>query len=131
MTANQVPNLLYELVVGGALTGAMVPILARSAERSADPAEKARVSQVTSAALTWSLLVLVPLTIVVVVAAGPIAALLDPANPNSHCNHAQVVSTTSRCSSSSPLRSCCTGYQLRCSGCFRRTGASPDPRWRR
>jgi putative peptidoglycan lipid II flippase len=95
VTANQVPNLLYELVVGGALTGAMVPILARSAERSADPAEKARVSQVTSAALTWSLLVLVPLTVVVAVAAGPIASLLDPANPNSHCNHAQVVSTTS------------------------------------
>jgi len=33
VTANQVPNLLYELVLGGALTSAMVPVLARSAER--------------------------------------------------------------------------------------------------
>ena len=29
VTANQVPNLLYELVLGGALTSAMVPVLAR------------------------------------------------------------------------------------------------------
>ena len=43
VTANQVPNLLYELVLGGALTSAMVPVLARSAERAAeDPADRAR-----------------------------------------------------------------------------------------
>ena len=36
VTDNQVPNLLYELIVGGALTSAMVPILARSAEQAAD-----------------------------------------------------------------------------------------------
>jgi hypothetical protein len=36
ITANQVPNLVYELVVGGALTSAMIPVLARSAERAAD-----------------------------------------------------------------------------------------------
>jgi putative peptidoglycan lipid II flippase len=30
VTANQVPNLLYELVLGGALTSAMVPVLART-----------------------------------------------------------------------------------------------------
>ena len=43
VTANQVPNLLYELVLGGALTSAMVPVLARSAERAADdPADRRR-----------------------------------------------------------------------------------------
>ena len=36
VTANQVPNLIYELVLGGALTSAMVPILARSAEQAAE-----------------------------------------------------------------------------------------------
>jgi len=42
--------LLYELVLGGALTSAVVPVLARSAERAAsDPAEKARVGDITSA----------------------------------------------------------------------------------
>src|SRR5215470_1188696 len=73
-TANQVPNLVYELVLGGALTSAMVPVLARSAERSAsDPAEKAMVSQTTSALVTWTLAILVPLTLTIGVAAGPIS----------------------------------------------------------
>ena len=95
VTANQVPNLLYELVLGGALTSAMVPVLARSAERAgADQAEKARVGQITSALLTWSVIILVPLTLGIVGAAGPIAALLNPSNPNAHCVHGQVVSTT-------------------------------------
>ena len=34
VTANQVPDLLYQLILGGALSSAMVPVLARSAERA-------------------------------------------------------------------------------------------------
>ena len=95
VTANQVPNLVYELVLGGALTSAMVPVLARSAERAAsDPAEKARVGQITSALLTWSVLILVPFSLVIVVAATPIASVLNPANATAHCPHADMVSTT-------------------------------------
>ena len=95
VTANQVPNLLLELILGGALTVAMVPILARSAERAAsDPAEKARVSVITSALLTWTLIIAVPLSVAIVVAAGPIASLLNPSNPNAHCDHAAVVGVT-------------------------------------
>jgi putative peptidoglycan lipid II flippase len=95
VTANQVPNLVYELVLGGALASAMVPVLARSAERSAaDPAEKTRAGQITSALLTWSVLILVPLTLVIVVAAGSAAAVLNPANPHAGCVHADVVATT-------------------------------------
>src|SRR6201985_200946 len=78
VTANQVPNLVYELVLGGALTSAMVPVLARSAERAAsDPAERARVGQITSALLTWSVLILVPFSLVIVIAAAPIASVLN------------------------------------------------------
>ena len=95
VTANQVPNLLYELVLGGALTSAMVPVLARSAERAAsDPAEKARVGDITSALLTWSVIILVPLVVVIAAAAGPIASLLNPVNPNAHCVRAEVVAAT-------------------------------------
>ena len=95
VTANQVPNLLYELVLGGALTSAMVPVLARSAERAAsDPAEKARVGAITSALLTWSVIIVVPLVVVIAAAAGPIASLLNPANPNAHCVRADVVAAT-------------------------------------
>jgi putative peptidoglycan lipid II flippase len=94
-TANQVPNLIYELVLGGALTSAMVPVLARSAERSAtDPEQKAIVSQITSALLTWSVLILVPLTVIVIGIAGPVASLLNPVNPNAHCVRSDMVATT-------------------------------------
>jgi putative peptidoglycan lipid II flippase len=95
VTANQVPDLLYQLILGGALTSAMVPVLARSAERAArDPAEKARVGQITSALLTWTVVIVVPLVMVIVAAAGPIAFLLNPSNPHAHCVHADVVATT-------------------------------------
>ena len=95
VTANQVPDLLYQLILGGALTSAMVPVLARSAERAAhDPAEKARVGQITSALLTWTVVIVVPLCVVIVATAGPIASLLNPSNPNAHCVHADVVAVT-------------------------------------
>ena len=95
VTANQVPNLLYELILGGALTSAMVPVLARSAERAArDPAEKARVGDITSALLTWSVIVIVPLVVIIIIAAGPIASLLNPSNPNAHCVRPDMVAVT-------------------------------------
>jgi putative peptidoglycan lipid II flippase len=95
VTANQVPNLIYELVLGGALSSVMVPLLSRSAERSAtDPAERDQISRITSALLTWCLLILVPLTLVIVATAGPIAAMLNPANSGTSCVHADIVSTT-------------------------------------
>ena len=95
VTANQVPNLLYELILGGALTSAMVPVLARSAERAAlDPAEKARVGDITSALLTWTVVIVVPLVLVIVAAAGPIASVLNPSNPNAHCVRADMVAVT-------------------------------------
>jgi putative peptidoglycan lipid II flippase len=95
VTANQIPNLVYELVLGGALSSVMVPVLARSAERSAtDRAERDQVSRITSALLTWCLLILVPMTVAIVATAGPIAALLNPTNPAADCVHADVVATT-------------------------------------
>jgi putative peptidoglycan lipid II flippase len=95
VTANQVPDLLYQLILGGALTSAMVPVLARSAQRAAhDPAEKARVGQITSALLTWTVVITVPLVLAIVVAAGPVASLLNPSNPNAHCVRADMVAVT-------------------------------------
>ncbi len=95
VTANQVPDLLYQLVLGGALTCAMIPILARSAEHAADdPAAKAHVSKITSALLTWTFIIVVPLTLGIVAAAGPIASLLNPANPAAHCPRPDMVATT-------------------------------------
>jgi len=81
-TANYVPNIVFELVAGGVLAGMVVPVLASAASRSDDdPEARAEVGRTTSALLTWSMLVLVPLTLLIVAFAGPIVALLvgDPA----------------------------------------------------
>ncbi|HTZ29633.1 MAG TPA: lipid II flippase MurJ, partial [Streptosporangiaceae bacterium] len=95
-TANTVPNLIYELALGGALTSAMVPVLARSAARSwTDPSEKARVAQISSALMTWAVVILLPATAIIAATAGPIAQALIPANPNSACDRADMVNATS------------------------------------
>jgi putative peptidoglycan lipid II flippase len=95
VTANQVPNLIVELAIGGALSSAMVPVLARSASRAGtDPEAKAHVAQVSSALMTWSVLILLPLTLAVTAAAGPISGLLNPVNLNADCSHGDVVNET-------------------------------------
>jgi putative peptidoglycan lipid II flippase len=95
LSAYQVPNLLSELVLAGALTNAMVPVLARSAAvANVDAAARARVSAISSAMLTWTLLLLVPITAGVVVAAGPIASLLNPSNASSQCVRSEMVGAT-------------------------------------
>ena len=46
VTAYTVPNLIYELALGGALASAMVPVLARAASRAdKDEVQKAYVTQ--------------------------------------------------------------------------------------
>jgi putative peptidoglycan lipid II flippase len=97
LTAYQVPNLIAELALGGTLTSAMVPVLARSAARAdTDPAEKANIARICSALLTWAMIVLIPLAVAIVAAAGPIASLLTPANAHAGCPHADVVQVTTR-----------------------------------
>jgi putative peptidoglycan lipid II flippase len=96
-TANQVPNIIYDIVLGGALTSVMVPVLARSAQRAGIDAAAARqVTQTSSALLTWTVVILAPVSVLIAVAAGPIATLLSPANPAGHCGHASMITLTSR-----------------------------------
>jgi putative peptidoglycan lipid II flippase len=96
VTANQVPNLIVELAIGGALSTAMVPVLARAANRAAiDPRAKGHVEQVSSALLTWSVVILLPVTVAIALASGPISGLLNPVNPNADCSHADMIRVTS------------------------------------
>ncbi|MFC4532820.1 murein biosynthesis integral membrane protein MurJ [Sphaerisporangium dianthi] len=101
-TANQVPNIVFEVVVGGALAGMIVPVLAGAASRSSapvpagprapappspaagahetGPAEtaeqaRARVGWITSALLSWVLVLLVPLGVLTALAARPVIGL--------------------------------------------------------
>ncbi len=97
VTANQVPNVVYDIVLGGALTSIMVPVLARPAERATGDPESARqVRQTSSALLTWTVLILAPASAAVALAARPVAAALVPVNPAAACAHAGLVGATSR-----------------------------------
>jgi putative peptidoglycan lipid II flippase len=85
-TANLVPNIIYDIVLGGALTSIMVPVLARPAAKAAgDPQAAHEVSQTSSALLTWTVLILVPASVVIAAVAGPLAGLLNPHNPHGGC----------------------------------------------
>jgi putative peptidoglycan lipid II flippase len=95
VTANALPNIIYDIALGGALTSIMVPVLARPAHRSAaDPAAAAEVRQTSSALLTWTTVILVPVSLAIALAAGPLASLLNPANSRAHCAQAPLVAVT-------------------------------------
>lgn len=75
-TANQVPNVLYEVVAGGALAAAVVPLLAGPLSRGVEG--RAEVDRIASALLTWVVVVLVPVAVVLALAARPVVDwLLD------------------------------------------------------
>jgi putative peptidoglycan lipid II flippase len=97
VTANTVPNIIYDIVLGGALTSIMVPVLARSAEQSpSDPAAAGRVTETSSAMLTWTVLILAPVSLIVALSSGPIASALIRPNPLAGCGHADLVAVTGR-----------------------------------
>jgi len=68
-TANMLPNILFEAAAGGALAGALVPLLALPVSRGL----RQDVDGIASAALGWTLLILVPLGGLLAAASGFIA----------------------------------------------------------
>ncbi|MGO9782496.1 MAG: murein biosynthesis integral membrane protein MurJ [Streptosporangiaceae bacterium] len=103
-TANQVPNIIYDIVLGGALTSAVVPVLAGPVARAvAGPgstgtagsaAAAASAQRIASALLTWAVLLLVPAAVVIALVAGPLTTLLIPAARG--CAHAATVAASAR-----------------------------------
>jgi putative peptidoglycan lipid II flippase len=73
-TANTIPNIVFEIVAGGALAALVVPLLAGDLDR----ADRASVGATASALLTWVIVALVPVALLVVVLADPLMALLAP-----------------------------------------------------
>ena len=79
-TANMVPNIIYDIVLGGALSSVVVPVLAGPALEAVtrpgagDAAESAR--RIGSALLTWTVILLVPVSAVLALAAHPIVTAL-------------------------------------------------------
>ncbi|SDD32459.1 putative peptidoglycan lipid II flippase [Sanguibacter gelidistatuariae] len=70
--ANVLPNVLFEVAAGGALAGAVVPLLAGPLLRKA----RVEVNDIASALLTWAVVALVPLALVLAVFARPIVGLI-------------------------------------------------------
>jgi putative peptidoglycan lipid II flippase len=71
-TANAIPNIIFEIVAGGALATLAVPLLAGAVTDG----DRERVAGTTSALLTWTVALLMPLAVLVGLLAGPIVALL-------------------------------------------------------
>jgi putative peptidoglycan lipid II flippase len=88
-TANLVPNVLFEVVAGGALAASVVPVL--SAALVAGDREGA--DRIASALLTWTVLVLTPLAVLVAGLAGPATKLLlgAPACPGQAASAARML----------------------------------------
>ncbi|WP_235915571.1 murein biosynthesis integral membrane protein MurJ [Puerhibacterium puerhi] len=85
--ANMLPNILFEVAAGGALAGAVVPLLAGHLSRAdaagADAAAaREAASRNASALLGWTLVVLVPLGALLAALAGPIATTLNLDDPD-------------------------------------------------
>lgn len=70
--ANTLPNVLYEVVAGGALAGVVVPLLAAPIARRM----REDIDGIASALLTWALVVLVPVGVLLALLARPLTALL-------------------------------------------------------
>ncbi|MFI5898079.1 murein biosynthesis integral membrane protein MurJ [Actinoplanes sp. NPDC051513] len=85
--ANTIPNIVFELVAGGALASLVVPLLAGHVAA----ADKGRVDAVASALLTWVLVLLVPLALLVGLLAGPIAGLLPKVTPEHQATAASML----------------------------------------
>src|SRR6201997_92471 len=73
-TANMVPNIIYDIVMGGALTAVVVPVLAGPvlastalastglAAAGGMSADREQVRQTSAALLSWTVLLLVPVS---------------------------------------------------------------------
>jgi putative peptidoglycan lipid II flippase len=75
-TANGIPNIVFELVAGGALAALVIPLLAAPLARH----QPDQVSHIASALLTWALTILVPVGILVALFARPIIEVLSGGN---------------------------------------------------
>ncbi|MET8260296.1 lipid II flippase MurJ [Micromonospora sp. NPDC005205] len=71
--ANTVPNIVFEIVAGGALASLVVPLLAGAVAAE----DRRTVAATTGALLTWTVSLLVPLAVLVVLFADPIISLIS------------------------------------------------------
>jgi putative peptidoglycan lipid II flippase len=75
-TANMVPNIIYDVVLGGALSSVVVPVLAGPAGAAARAVDAGKARQIASALLTWAAVLLLPVSAALALAARPLVSVL-------------------------------------------------------
>lgn len=86
-SANQIPNVFYEVVVGGALAGTVVPLLAGAIAHG----QREKVRETASGLLGLTLAVLVPLALLMALFAEPLAQLLVTSDTRMGADKAVIV----------------------------------------
>jgi putative peptidoglycan lipid II flippase len=90
-TANTVPNIIFDIVAGGALSSLVVPVLAAPAAAG----DRGVVDRTTSALLTWAMTILVPIMVLGLLVTRPlIRVLVGHGHPG--CSAAAEVAVGSR-----------------------------------
>ncbi|MGW5365207.1 murein biosynthesis integral membrane protein MurJ [Actinopolymorpha pittospori] len=79
-TANQLPNVTFEIVAGGALASVVVPVLA-GALAQPEGSGRADAERTLSALLSWTLLLLTPVALLAAVLARPYAEFMLAGHP--------------------------------------------------
>jgi putative peptidoglycan lipid II flippase len=92
-TANMVPNIIYDIVLGGALSSVVVPVLAGPAGDGTAAAE-AQARRIASALLTWTVVLLVPASAALALAAHPIVNVL--LSGQTGCSHGSLAAVGAR-----------------------------------
>ncbi|CAM3646343.1 murein biosynthesis integral membrane protein MurJ [Nocardiopsis rhodophaea] len=85
VTANMLPTILFEIVIGGALAGMVVPVLAAGADKGDD----AHVRHTASALVTWVVVIAVPLSLALAAIAVPAMSVM--LGPGQGCDRAELV----------------------------------------
>lgn len=86
-SANQIPNVFYEVVVGGALAGTVVPLLAGAIAHG----QREKVRETASGLLGLTLAVLLPLAVLMALFAEPLAQLLVTSDTRMGADKAAIV----------------------------------------
>lgn len=71
-TANQLPNVLFEVAAGGALAAVVIPLVGRALARG----DREHADRIASALLTWAMAVLLPLAVLLGLLAEPLTAAM-------------------------------------------------------
>jgi putative peptidoglycan lipid II flippase len=90
-TANTVPNIIFDIVAGGALSSLVVPVLAAPVAAG----DRTVVDRTTSALLTWVVTILVPLSIIGALVTHPLIKVLV-GNGHPGCSAADEVAVGGR-----------------------------------